>query len=258
MKSFALIAFAATFTTVAAAQPMTLAFSDPSRPGTVRIELTQGSIHVTGAAGNNVILEGKNRSSRQREDSAGGMRRIGGGGGSLNAREEGNVIRIDSDSWSGGQDVSVQVPFKTSLILKSVNGGTVRVENVEGEIEVQNVNGSIRLVDVSGAVVANSSNGKVEVTLNKVTAGKPMAFTSLNGNVDVTFPADLKATLRMRADNGDIFTDFEAVVKNEQNTSQNGKGRWRTESTTVAQVGGGGAEIRLQTMNGRIYVRKGK
>ncbi|MCX6592369.1 MAG: hypothetical protein NTZ56_12680 [Acidobacteria bacterium] len=257
MKSFAVITLAATLTAAAAAQPMTLAFSDPSRPGTVRVELTQGSIHVTGAAGNNVILDGKNRSSRQREES-GGMRRIGGGGANLNAREEGNVIRIDSDSWSGGQDVSLQVPFKTSLVLKTVNGGTVRVENVEGEIEVQNVNGSIRLVDVAGTVVANSSNGKVEVTLSKVTPGKPMAFTSLNGTIDVTFPPDLKATMRMRADNGDIFTDFEAVVKTEQTNTQNGKGRWRSESTTVAQVGGGGPEIRLQTMNGRIYIRKGK
>jgi hypothetical protein len=254
MKIIALI----TLATAAFAQPMTLAFSDPTRPGTVRVELTQGSIHVTGTAGNSVILDGKGRTTRQREEAAGGMRRIGGGGANLNAREEGNVIRIDSDSWAGGQDVSLQVPFKTSLILKTVNGGTVRVENVEGEIEVQNVNGSIRLIDVSGAVVANSSNGKVEVTLNKVTSGKPMAFTSLNGNVDVTFPSDLKATLRMRADNGDIFTDFEALVKTEQNNSQNGKGRWKSESSTVAQVGGGGAEIRLQTMNGRIYVRKGK
>ena len=257
MKIIALLTLTWATALTAAAQPMTLAFSDPSRPGTVRIELLQGSIHVTGTAGKDVVLDTKGRTLRQREEAATGMRRIGGGGASLNAREEGNVIRIDSDSWAGGQDISVQVPFKTSLVLKTVNGGTVRVENVEGEIEVQNINGSIRLVDVSGAVVANSSNGKVEVTLNKVTPGKPMAFTSLNGNVDVTFPADLKATLRMRADNGDIFTDFEAAVKTEQNTTQNGR-RWKSESTTVAQLGGGGAEIRLQTMNGRIYVRKGK
>ena len=40
----------------------------------------------------------------------------------------------------------------------------------------------------------------------------PMAFANLNGDVDVTFPADLKATVRLHADNGEIYSDFDVDV----------------------------------------------
>ena len=36
-----------------------------------------------------------------------------------------------------------------------------------------------------------------------------MAFTSLNGIVDVTLPASVKANVKLRSDQGDVFTDFD-------------------------------------------------
>jgi DUF4097 and DUF4098 domain-containing protein YvlB len=107
-------------------------------------------------------------------------------------------------------------------------------------------------------VVADTVNGKIEAVLERVAAGKPMSFTTLNGDVNVTFPSNLKATLRMKADNGDIYTEFDVTIRNEQSRVQNKRGQWRSESTVVGQVNGGGPEIRLQTMNGTIYIRKGR
>ena len=42
-------------------------------------------------------------------------------------------------------------------------------------------------------------------------AGKAMAFSSLNGNVDVTLPGGTKADLRMESENGEIYTDFDVA-----------------------------------------------
>jgi hypothetical protein len=36
---------------------------------------------------------------------------------------------------------------------------------------------------------------------------------SFNGDVDVTFPASLKASIKMQSNMGDIFTDFDMVMK---------------------------------------------
>jgi hypothetical protein len=40
-----------------------------------------------------------------------------------------------------------------------------------------------------------------------------MAFTSMNGEVDVTLPASLKANLKLRSDRGDVFTDFDLQLR---------------------------------------------
>ncbi len=229
------------------------AFSDPARPGTVRVELVDGGITVIGAAIPDVVIEGGN--DFKRRDGEPGMRRIGGGSSDLSITESNNEIRIHAPSGNS-HNLSLRVPLKTSLILRSVNNNGIRVEGVEGEVEVQNTNGAIRLYGISGAVVASTQNGRIELVLDRASPGKPMSLTALNGNIDVTFPADLRATLRMRADNGDIFSDMELAIRNERTAVPSRNNRTRFEKVTIGQLNGGGAEIRLQTMNGKITVRR--
>ena len=49
-------------------------------------------------------------------------------------------------------------------------------------------------------------------TLAQVTPNREMAFTSLNGTVDVTLPAATKANLRLRSSNGEIYSDFDVQL----------------------------------------------
>ena len=74
---------------------------------------------------------------------------------------------------------------------------------------VHNTNGGITLKNVAGTVNAGTTNGNVRASLTRVTVQKEMAFTSHNGTVDVTLPPTTKATLRMRSDNGDVYSDFD-------------------------------------------------
>jgi len=39
-------------------------------------------------------------------------------------------------------------------------------------------------------------------------SGKPMSFSSLNGTLDVTLPADIKANIKLQSDNGEVYSDF--------------------------------------------------
>jgi hypothetical protein len=38
---------------------------------------------------------------------------------------------------------------------------------------------------------------------------RPWLFHTFNGNVDVTFPATLKANVKLKSDQGDIYSDFD-------------------------------------------------
>jgi DUF4097 and DUF4098 domain-containing protein YvlB len=133
---------------------------------------------------------------------------------------------------------------------------------VEGELEIENVNGPVLLTNVAGSVVANSVNGGVTARLTRVTADKAMAFTSLNGPVDVTLPATIKANLKMRSDQGEVFTDFDmqmlpSPAPAKPGTPRGGRYRVEVNRNIYGAVNGGGPEIELRTFNGSVFLRKG-
>jgi DUF4097 and DUF4098 domain-containing protein YvlB len=263
----AIVLLGAGFATTASAQDDTqvVPFSDPSRIGKVEVQLLSGSITVRGENRRDVavVLQSGTPGRPQVERPApAGMRRLTQTP-SFTISEERNEIKIESASMGKGEgSVEIRVPLKTNLKLGSVNGGTVTVENVEGDLEIQNVNGPVSLNNVAGSVVANSVNGGVTARLTRVTADKAMAFTSFNGKVDVTLPPSIKANLKMRSDQGDIFTDFDVALRQggeKPNPTRDG-GRYRIEVNRAiyGSVNGGGPEIELRTFNGSVYLRKGQ
>jgi len=255
---------------------ITMPFSDPSRPGTLKVRLVQGGLTVRAASGRDVIVDASG-GLRQRVDSqssrssrADGLRRLSQPSG-VTIEEESNVISITARPNDDGH-LDVQVPARTNLQVSLVNGCDLVVERVEGDIEVNNVNGSIRLTEVAGSVVAHSVNDDVVATVRQVATQKPMAFTSLNGDVDVTLPASLKANLKLRSDQGDVYTDFDVVTtsappasaaqsgqeRGRSSDAAKGKYRLRVDRSIYGSVNGGGPEIELRTFNGDVFLRKGK
>jgi hypothetical protein len=90
-----------------------------------------------------------------------------------------------------------------------------------------------------------------------------MAFTSLNGKVDVTLPAATRANLKLRSDQGEVYTDFDVQLKTSpstpvENRGRNGKYRIEVNRAISGSINGGGPDFELRTFNGSIYVRKGR
>jgi hypothetical protein len=159
-------------------------------------------------------------------------------------------------------DFDIEVPLKTNVKLSTVSGD-ISVTNVEGVLEANSMNGDLSLATVAGSVVAHTVNGDVEAVLTRADAEAPMAFTTLNGEVDVTLPAAIKANLKLRTDNGDTFTDFDIPAAPSRPTprgSRQGDGRFRleVERAVLASLNGGGPDIELRSFNGRVYLRRGK
>ncbi|HET8547699.1 MAG TPA: DUF4097 family beta strand repeat-containing protein [Bryobacteraceae bacterium] len=248
----------------AAQDRVTVPLTDPAKPAVIRASLLSGSFSVRGYQGRDVIVEARGRageSRRRREpEEVGGMRRIDMAGTGLDIEENNNVVRIRSGHHSA-VEIDLQVPYNTSLDLKTVNNGGIRVENVNGEIDVNSLNGAIALNNVSGSVLAHCLNGPVTVTFDKLTGGKPMSFSSLNGNIDVTFPADVKANVKLKTENGDIYTDFEiAAITKPLPAPEKSGGRFRVrfDRAFYGSINGGGPEMQFTTLNGRILLRRKK
>jgi hypothetical protein len=233
-----------------------------THPRQVFVKSLNHSITVKTYSGSEVIVEvgGSERRQRPNPPDAAGMRRLDVPRG-LEITEEDNVIHINPSVLVSGP-VTVTVPVDTSLNLESHNG-SVNVDGVHGEIVAHSYNGHIDLTNVSGTVVADTFNGPIHVTMDRVDQTKPLSFSTFNSRVDVTLPADVKATAKFRTDHGDIYSDFEVTMNAgapilQPDNSGQGRYRLRFDRGMQGTINGGGVEMNFRTFNGSIFLRKKK
>jgi DUF4097 and DUF4098 domain-containing protein YvlB len=244
---------------------VTVELTDPSKPVFLSVGLVNGGITVEAYDGNQVIVEAKTHMKKVSTSSskkANGMTRIPVHSSSLSIEEYKNKIEISTESWAIPVDLTIMVPRQTSLKLSCVNAGDIRVENVTGEIEASNTNGAISLLNISGSAVANTLNDDLKVTFIEVDPDKDMSFSSFNGDVDVTFPSSLKAKVKLKTMQGEVFTDFEitltegpeSVVRKNRRDS-GGKYEINIDRAFWGTINGGGQTIQCSNFNGDIYIR---
>jgi hypothetical protein len=251
----------------------TVPLKDPARPVRIQASLMSGGITVRGADVKEVLVEAHSRGQRGERDRherhperAEGMKRLDlPGNAGLDVVEDDNVVTIKTSSMNQPSDLVITVPRRSSLRLKCMNDGDIQVEQVDGEIDANNLNGKITLKNVSGTVVAHSLNGAVFATLDRIDAGKPMSFSTLNGDIDVTLPPTLKANVRMKTDNGEIYSDFEvkliagtSVEGSNSGRQPDGSYHLRFDHALRGTINGGGPEFQFTSFNGQIYIRRKK
>lgn len=274
-RSLALVGLTIAVCALACAQEntgdrVTVPARNTTHPREVHATSTHGSITVKTYNGKEVIVEAANHNSSQfwrnpaadtrRNDdrTVDGLKRIDLPARGLVVEEEDNVIHVRASS-SEPHDLVITVPADTSLHLRSTHGNLI-AEGIHGEIEASSTNGEIHLTGISGTVVADTTNGSITVTMDRVDPGKPIAFSTTNGNVDVTLPADLKANLKLRSFRGEIWSDFEMKLTGGQPATSGGgsSGRFKVEfdRTIYGTINGGGTEASFRSFNGKIMIRK--
>ena len=268
----------------------TVPLSDPAKRGKLKANINSGSVTVKGTARKDILVKyksrednedcedcddddrkhfnkDKNKNKNGKEDkedkeskSKEGLKKIGGSGMDLEALEDNNIIKLKSKSWNNKVDLEIEVPAGTDLEVSTYNDGDLMVTNIQGEIELTNYNGEITALNISGSVVATTYNGEIKVTFDKVTDGAPMSYSTYNGDVDITFPSTLKATLKMKTEQGEIYTGFDMKLTStgpvQKKDTSTGVYRVIVDDWKRGDVNGGGPEITVKNYNGDIYIRK--
>jgi hypothetical protein len=157
-------------------------------------------------------------------------------------------------------DFTVKVPRKMNLNVSTINRGDVVVKDVAGALRVRNINGAIGLTNASGLTDAHTINGNLEATYTGAPADASTYYT-LNGDIKVSYPANLSADLQFKSFQGEFYTDFpEAevlptkVVKNQEQRGD--KTVYKLNRNTSVRIGTGGRNLRFETFNGNVYIKK--
>lgn len=155
---------------------------------------------------------------------------------------------------------TIKVPQNMALELSTVNNGDIEANDLYGKIKAHNINGAITLKNTKEAYDVNTINGEVNIVFLN-TPPENSRFYTLNGTMNLSLPADFSADCELKSFNGDFYTDFneyvelpskmEKKVKNEGNSAT-----YKLTKTNAYRFGKGGRNIKIETFNGNIFLKK--
>jgi hypothetical protein len=138
---------------------------------------------------------------------------------------------------------TVRVPAGVRFAGRTVNGG-VDASELAADVDARTVNGSVN-ISTTGLARAETVNGSITARMGNASWADNLQFKTVNGKVDVSFPATLSAQVDAETVNGDIQSDFPITVT--------GRVSKRKLNGTI---GGGGRELHLRTVNGDVVIRR--
>ncbi|MDZ7717684.1 MAG: hypothetical protein U5K72_02545 [Balneolaceae bacterium] len=101
-------------------------------------------------------------------------------------------------------------------------------------------------------------NGDITASFNNI-GDNPMAFSNVQGDIDITLPSDAGVTAKMRSEWGEVYTDFQMEIDRSNRESIEADTdvyRVSINNWITGRINGGGPEYMFKTLRGDIYLRK--
>jgi len=153
------------------------------------------------------------------------------GGGRMNVHD--NDVEVD---------FVVRVPAGVLFAGDNVNGG-VEAIGLSARASLNTVNGGITLDTQSGEAEAETVNGGIQATVRGTGTGA-LRFETVNGSITVALSQGIGAAFEAETVNGSITSDFPITLSGRINPRH-----------MRGQIGQGGRDLRLETVNGSIRLR---
>jgi hypothetical protein len=158
------------------------------------------------------------------------------------------VIRASGEENDTHWSVSYQilVPREIGLKLTTHNGG-VAIAGVTGNINFEAYNGGISVRDAGGDVRGRTKNGGIAVTLaGSQWRGSGLDLETTNGGVSLSVPSNFAGEIESSTVHGGFSSNLPGLSVE--------RGRW-TGGRASGKVNGGGAKVRVVTVNGGVSIR---
>ena len=140
-------------------------------------------------------------------------------------------------------DFTVSVPSGVRFVARTVNG-RVEAKSLDADMEAHTVNGDV-VLSTSGTAQGETVNGSITASVGKIKDS--LNFSTVNGTISLEVPRTAAARIHAKTKNGPIRTEFPLAVGG-QFPARHADGL----------IGCGGPELRIATVNGSIYLRRGK
>lgn len=241
-------------------EQLIIRLTNPGLPGYLAFDNPKGSVKITGYDGQVILVNATQRYSPNAKQTNTGLHKIEAKAFDISAEEKNNQVSLVCMSNNKTVDFDIKIPRKFSLKISSFDNGKIEITRVNGNVEADNPFGDIILDNVAGSAVLNSVNGKIKAIFSSVDPGSPMMFTSLEGNIELYLPEKVNANIKLRSENGDLFSEFNIKpIRRQTEVKKNAGGNgYSLEDWTVGMLNNGGPQYFVSTFNGNIYLKKYK
>ena len=141
------------------------------------------------------------------------------------------------------------VPRQTPLRLRMASG-RVALSGLDGPIDVALQGGDVEIGGAGESVQVETRNGSVEAGFYRLADGSTIRLQTTNGNLGLTLPAGVAASVEAQTSAGTIVT--EGLDFADRRLSPDGAG-----ARFSGRLGREGSAVRLRTENGAITLREG-
>jgi DUF4097 and DUF4098 domain-containing protein YvlB len=161
--------------------------------------------------------------------------------------------REQNEGWHEGRnnpasvEYTLTVPRSARLDEIKLINGALDLTGVSGEVHASCINGKLTARGLSARVKLATINGPLDATFDRLPAAS-VELSSINGQVELTMPSDAQANIEATTIHGGIDNDFGLHTNDHRFVGHDMRG----------ELGGGGAEIRLNNVNGPIHVHHAK
>lgn len=174
-------------------------------------------------------------------------------------RSEGEEVKI---STMGGEIMIDEAPFGADV---STMGGDIVIKSVGNYLVAQTMGGDIDVRKLDGGIDANTMGGDIDVIMvgDPDKGDREVDLSTKGGEIHLTVPAglsmefDLKIEVTRRRDDYQIHSDFPIDIEGPKGKGSSWDSR-RGYIYGTGTVNGGKNRIRIDTINGDIYIHKGK
>jgi len=162
-------------------------------------------------------------------------------------------VAIDThypNTHGSGHHLSVQytltVPKGVSLDKFELVNGNLSAAGIGGRLKARLVNGDAKLTGLTGSIDAHAVNGELNVELDALARGQEVELETVNGAIELRLPAAVGAEIHAKTVNGRLSNEFGVPVNKHEYVG----------ADMTGTIGSGGADVRLETVNGKIRVAK--
>jgi hypothetical protein len=141
--------------------------------------------------------------------------------------------------------LAIKLPAGLRFVGRTVNGG-IETTGLGGDADVSSVNGSIR-VSSPGQVRANTVNGSIHASFGRTDWTGELRVATVNGSVTVELPPEASTDVTLGTVNGRIDSDFGLAGMSVEP---------RKPRKLAGTIGAGGRQLKVDTVNGSVNIRR--
>jgi hypothetical protein len=164
----------------------------------------------------------------------------------VDVEETEGALRIRTrsrESDMGYVNFVLKVPHSINLKRIIVREGNIMVSGIYGQSVLEAIKGDITVENYSGSLKTFVEDGSIEAELLDLHDNDDVRLTANRGDVTIRLSSELNAFFEASVSGGEIISDFEMKDDN-------------ASDRVSFQVGEEGANIRLSTLDGSIFIRR--